>query len=385
MFMQIPDKAGSPVPACKCCGPGSTGKPPSKPSTLNLLNLSHRILPPPTFVFSKTQPVAKAKQNLRLQQVVTLIGILLFIVKLTAWYLTASVAILTDALESTVNVLAGLIGVYSLYVSAKPRDADHPYGHGKAEFISAAVEGTLISVAGLIIIYEAVSNLFYPHDIRQLDKGIYLVAATAVVNYITGAYCVRIGRRNNSLALVSGGRHLQTDTYSTLGIIAGLLLIYFTGISWLDSVVAIFFAILIIFTGYRIVRTSIAGIMDEADEELIGKMVTLLSTNRQANWIDLHNLRIIQYGSTLHVDCHLTVPWYLNVHEAHREIDALTELVRREFGESIELFVHSDGCLDFSCAVCTKTDCAVRQHPFEQKVEWTMENMRSNLKHQLKP
>jgi len=324
-----------------------------------------------------------ARQNLRLQQIVTFIGILLFITKLVAWYLTGSVAILTDALESTVNVVAGLIGVYSLYVSAKPRDLDHPYGHGKAEFISAAVEGTLITVAGFIIIYEAVNNLLHPHTISRLDQGIYLVGATAVINYITGAVCVRIGRKNNSLALISSGKHLQTDTYSTLGIIVGLLLLYFTGIAWLDSAVAILFAFIIIFTGYKIVRTSIAGIMDEADEQLINKMVVLLSTHRQANWIDLHNLRIIQYGSTLHVDCHLTVPWYLNVHEAHREIDALTELVKKEFGESIELFVHSDGCLDFSCRVCTLSTCPVRRHPFEKRVEWTMENMRSNLKHQL--
>lgn len=318
-----------------------------------------------------------------MQQIVTFIGILLFITKLVAWYLTGSVAILTDALESTVNVVAGLIGVYSLYVSAKPRDLDHPYGHGKAEFISAAVEGTLITVAGFVIIYEAVSNLFHPHALSRLDQGIYLVAATAVINYITGAVCVKMGRKNNSLALISSGRHLQTDTYSTLGIIVGLLLLYFTGLAWIDSAVAMLFAFIIIFTGYKIVRTSIAGIMDEADEQLIRKMVVLLSTHRRANWIDLHNLRIIQYGSTLHVDCHLTVPWYLNVHEAHREIDALTALVQKEFGESIELFVHSDGCLDFSCAVCTLTSCKERKHPFEKRVEWTMENMRSNLKHQL--
>jgi len=328
--------------------------------------------------------LATAQQNLRLQQVVTFIGIVLFVIKLVAWYLTGSVAILTDALESTVNVVAGLIGIYSLYVSAKPKDIDHPYGHGKAEFISAAVEGTLITVAGFIIIYEAVNNLIHPHAIRQLDQGILLVVATALVNYFVGAYCVRMGRRNNSLALISSGKHLQTDTYSTLGIIAGLLLIYVTHINWLDSAVAILFAFIIIVTGYKIVRSSIAGIMDEADEVLIGKMVTLLSNNRRENWIDLHNLRIIQYGSTLHLDCHLTVPWYLNVHEAHREVDDLTALVKNEFGESIELFVHSDGCLDFSCAVCTKASCNVRKHPFEKRVEWTMDNMRSNNKHQLR-
>jgi cation diffusion facilitator family transporter len=324
-----------------------------------------------------------AEQNLRLQKIITGIGILLFVAKVFAWYLTGSVAILTDALESTVNVIAGLIGVYSLYVSAKPRDQDHPYGHGKAEFISAAVEGTLITVAGFIIIYQALNNLIHPHAISQLDYGILLVAATAIINYIAGAICVNTGRKNNSLALISSGKHLQTDTYSTLGIIAGLALIYFTNIWWIDSAVAILFAFIIMITGYKIVRTSIAGIMDEADEEIITKLVVSLNANRRENWIDLHNLRVIKYGGTLHLDCHLTVPWYLNVHEAHREIDALSALVKKDFGDTMELFVHTDGCLDFSCKVCTKDNCNVRKHPFEKRIEWTVQNISSNIKHQL--
>lgn len=322
-------------------------------------------------------------QNLRLQKIITAISIVLFITKLVAWYLTGSVAILTDALESTVNVIAGLIGVYSLYVSAKPKDHDHPYGHGKAEFISAAVEGTLITVAGFIIIYEAINNLIHPHEIKQLDFGILLVAATAVINYIAGAVCVSTGKKNNSLALISSGKHLQTDTYSTAGIIAGLALLWFTNLIWIDSAVAILFAFIIMFTGYKIVRTSIAGIMDEADNTLISKMVARLNENRRENWIDLHNLRIIKYGSKLHLDCHLTIPWYLNVHEAHKEIDVLSALIKSEFDESIESFVHTDGCLDFSCAICTKQDCTVRKHPFEMKIAWTVENTAPDKKHRL--
>lgn len=331
----------------------------------------------------KISPLQTARQNLRLQKIITLIGIALFVTKIIAWYMTKSVAILTDALESTVNVLAGLIGVYSLYVSAKPKDKDHPYGHGKAEFISAAVEGTLITVAGFIIIFEAINNLIHPHTIQQLDYGIALVAATGVINYIAGAFCISAGKKSNSLVLISSGKHLQTDTYSTLGIIVGLITLYFTKWLWVDSAVAILFAFIIMFTGYKIVRTSISGIMDEADDTLINKMVAQLNIERPENWIDLHNLRIIQYGSTLHLDCHLTVPWYLNIHEAHHEIDTLSDLVKKEYGESIELFVHTDGCLDFSCAICSKQNCPVRQHSFQQKIDWTVENISTNIKHRL--
>ena len=298
-----------------------------------------------------------------------------------AWYLTNSVAILTDALESIVNVIAGFIGIYSLYVSAKPKDSDHPYGHGKAEFLSAAVEGTLILVAGVLIVYEAAKSLFHSHIIQKLDSGIILFAATAIVNYVMGLICVRMGNKNNSIALVSSGKHLQTDTYSTGGIIFGLILLKILQIWWIDSIVAIIFACIIMITGYKIMRRSIAGIMDEVDSALLNKMVATLNMHRRENWIDMHNLRIIKYGGRLHLDCHLTVPWYLNVNEAHAEIDALSDLVKSEFETSMELFVHSDPCLEFSCRICTKQDCNVRQHPFEKKIVWSMENISTDHKH----
>lgn len=321
--------------------------------------------------------------NLRLQKIVTFVSLALFIIKVTAWFLTQSVAILTDALESTVNIIAAFVGWYSLYISAKPKDSDHPYGHGKIEFISAAIEGTLISIAGLIIIYEAINNFIHPHEIKKLDYGLILVAITALINYLLGSICEKTGRKNNSLALIASGKHLKSDTYSTFGIIIGLAVILFTKVYWLDSAVAFIFAFIIIYTGYKIMRSSIAGIMDEADNELLEKMVLLLNQHRKENWVDLHNLRIIKYGSVLHMDCHLTVPWYLNVHEAHKEIDELGALVKQEYGDSVELFVHSDGCLDFSCRICSKQNCQVRKHPFEQRIEWTISNISSNAKHHL--
>lgn len=323
------------------------------------------------------------QQNLRLQKIITGVGILLFLIKVGAWYITGSVAILTDALESTVNVAAGLIGVYSLFVSAKPKDKDHPYGHGKAEFLSAAVEGTLVGVAGLFIIYEAVYSLIHPRVVEKLDYGIMLVAFTGLINYIMGTICYKTGKRTNSLALIASGKHLQTDTYSTIGIIVGLVLLYLLKYWWIDSMVAILFAFISLYTGYKIIRSSVAGIMDETDTDLMEKMVAMLNSSRRQNWVDLHNLRIIKYGGTLHLDCHLTVPWYLNVLEAHEEIELLSQTVRKEFGESLELFVHSDACMEFSCRICSKQDCTVRQHPFQKKIEWTMENISTDNKHHL--
>lgn len=321
-------------------------------------------------------------QNLRIQKWVAGISLLLLIIKFSAYYITHSVSILTDAMESIVNVAAGFIGLYSLYVAAKPRDRNHPYGHGKAEFLSAAIEGTMILVAGVLILYKSILQLIYPVELQKIDLGIGLIVVTAIVNFAMGTVCIQIGKKNNSLALTASGKHLQTDTWSTIGIIAGLVLIYFTGYKWIDSTLAIAVALFTLYTGYNILRKSIAGIMDEADEKLLNEMVILLNNNRQENWVDLHNLRVIKYGNILHIDCHLTVPWYLNVHEAHTEIDKLAALVRKNLGESVELFVHSDGCLAFQCHICSKQDCKARQHNFDKKITWTLDNISQDKKHQ---
>ena len=318
---------------------------------------------------------------MRLQGWVAFASSLLLIIKFIAYYVTHSVSILTDALESIVNVVAAFIGLYSLYVAAKPKDIDHPYGHGKAEFVSAAVEGTLVFSAGTIIIYNAIRSFLVPHPINNIDTGIYLVAATAVVNWILGYVSLTQGNKNNSLALIASGRHLQTDTYSTFGIIMGLLLISFTGYLWIDGIVAICFGIFIIYTGYTIVRRSLAGIMDEADMELLKKMVTTINANRRDAWVDFHNLRIIKYGNVLHVDGHLTVPWYFNINQAHEEIEELAKMIRKDFGESLEVFIHSDGCEYFQCPLCDKKACQVRQHPFENKIVWNVSNILDNKKH----
>lgn len=324
-----------------------------------------------------------SQQNFRIQLWITVLSVVLFLTKIIAYQFTHSLAILTDALESIVNVMAGFIGLYSLHIAAKPRDLDHPYGHGKAEFVSAAIEGGLIIAAGIMIIYETVINFVEESPLQKLDTGLLLIGITAVINFIAGTVCLKIGKKNSSLALQASGKHLQIDTYSTLGIIAGLVIILITKLFWLDKLIALGMSVVVIYNGYKIIRTSLAGIMDEADMKLLKQLVIILNENKRANWVDLHNLRIIKYGPLLHVDCHLTVPWYLNIHEAHLEIDALSALIKKQFGDSLELFVHTDGCLPFSCTICTKSDCSVRQEPLKGRLEWTLQNIILNQKHRL--
>jgi cation diffusion facilitator family transporter len=321
--------------------------------------------------------------SVRLQRNIAFLAIALFIIKIIAWWWTKSVSVFTDAMESTVNVATGLIGWYSIWLAGKPRDKNHPYGHGKAEFISSAVEGTLIIIAGIAIIYEAVKHLSHPQQVQQLDWGLVLLGFTAIVNYAAGTYAIQKGKKAKSAALQASGDHLRTDTYSTIGIIIGLLLLKITGWLWLDATVAIIFALIILVTGYRVMRKSLAGIMDEADLTLLEELIAHLQENRRAQWTDLHNLRMIQYGNVLHLDGHLTLPWYFNVREAHKEIELLDQLVRNKFGDAVELFVHVDGCESFSCSICALKDCPVRQHPFEQLITWTPENVLQNRKHHI--
>lgn len=320
--------------------------------------------------------------TVRVQQWVVVASVLLFALKMLAYWLTNSVAVLTDALESTVNVVTGFAGLYSLRIAARPRDENHPYGHGKVELISASFEGVLILIAGLIIVYESITNLVHIHPVRQLDWGIMIIGFTALVNYLLGAWCIRSGKKHRSLALEASGKHLQSDTWTTVGIVGGLLLLRFTGIIWIDSAIAIIFALFIIVEGSRIIRQTIAGITDEADMELLKNLVVVLDQNKRNAWIDLHNLRAIKYGSILHLDCHLTVPWYFNVNQAHAEVDALNQLIAERFLQPLEMFVHTDGCVPpVSCRVCPIADCEVRKAPFEGRLEWTFENVTSNKKH----
>ncbi|MCW8897315.1 MAG: cation diffusion facilitator family transporter [Flavobacteriales bacterium] len=323
------------------------------------------------------------RENYNFQKIVAFVGIVLLAIKLAAWYITDSVAILTDALEGIVNVIAAFIGLYSLYLSAQPKDSNHPYGHGKVEFISAGIEGVMIAFAGVWVIFEAINHIINPQEIKQIDLGILLIVFAGLTNFIVGYLAVKKGKKNNSIALISSGKHLISDTYTTLGVIIGLVIIKTTSIYWLDSVFAMVFGIIIIFTGIKILRQSVAGIMDEADTQLLKNMVATLNENRVPNWIDLHNLRIIKFGSRLHIDCHLTVPWYLNVKEAHEEVDAIEALIQKKYGNNIELFVHSDYCKPKSCEICTKVDCDVRVKPFVQQIAWNLDNVASNKKHQI--
>ncbi|MDR2866479.1 MAG: cation diffusion facilitator family transporter [Methanomassiliicoccaceae archaeon] len=327
----------------------------------------------------------EALENYRFQRYIVALSGIILTAKFVAWMMTGSVAIFTDALESIANVAAGVIGLYALYLSMQPRDFDHPYGHGKAEFISAVAEGAMITVAGAIIIIEAVRRILDPSDIPNLEIGMALIVITAAANFAFGTVAIRKGRKNRSQALIASGKHIQSDAYSSLGIIAGLLILYvLTGMGhnvlWIDGAVALIFGCIVGGTGVIVIKRSMEGIMDKVDMELLTQIVDTLSENRHDTWIDIHNLKIVKYGPTLHIDMHVTMPWHMTVMQQKEEVRAITSLIRDRYGESAELSVTSDPCREFSCQSC-RCECKERKAPFVRLLEWDINNLSKNAQH----
>ena len=330
---------------------------------------------------SETQNTSKT--NFAFQRNVAIVGILLFVGKLIAWHLTNSDAVFSDAMESIVNIIAAFMGLYSLYLAAKPKDLDHPYGHGKVEFVTSGIEGALIIFAGVIIIVQSVDSLLHGNVPKKLDWGILIVALTAAINYLMGHISIKKGIKQNSLVLQSSGKHLQSDTLTTLGVVISLVLIYFTKIYWIDAAVALIFGGYIMFIGYKIIRKALSGIMDEADLEMLSRLAKFLNENRKPEWIDIHNMRIQQHGSGLHIDAHLTLPWYFELRKAHEEMEKAYKLIGENTDRSIEFNFHLDDCKTFSCEICQLSECPVRQKPFVKKIEWNEKNISQVQKHSL--
>lgn len=300
----------------------------------------------------------------KVQRRIVIISGLILIGKFIAYFITNSVGVLTDAMESIVNVVAGLISLYCLRWGAKPGDREHPYGHGKIELISASVEGILISVAGGMIIYEAVKRLVFPVVVEKLDIGIVIVAVSGILNYLMGYYSIKTGKKYGSMALVAGGKHLQSDTYSTIGLVAGLLVLYFTGISCIDSVLALIFGLIIIITGISILKSTIAGLLDTADDELLEELAELFNNNRQPEWVDIHNTKVIKSGNCIYIDCDLTVPWYYTVSEGHKSGEKLKNVLTSKYKDKVQLTLHLDPCDIFEkpkCEMCIFSSCKYRK------------------------
>jgi|GEM_PF-782672 len=299
----------------------------------------------------------------------------MLLLKFGGYTITHSAAILSDAIESIVHVVATIAALISVILTARPASARFPYGYGKVEYFSAGVEGGMIVVAALAIIYTAVADLTSGVGLREgaIDAGAVVLGGAALINLVLGWHLVRVGRRTSSLTLIADGKHILTDSFTSLGVLVGLGLVLLTGVRALDPIVAMLVAANIIFTGWSLLRESVRGLMNERDLDTLGRTVERLQHLRTDDMIELHRLRAWRAGSRRFIDFHLRIPCYLDVEQGHVYQHHIADELQREFDNEAEVFIHLDPCTHHYCAVCPKQECAARAVPGSMVAAFTLE------------
>ena len=319
-------------------------------------------------------PVAEdARIRLRAGLISLVVSVLLLAAKYQAYRMTGSTAVLSDALESIVNVVAALFALGGLLFAGSPADRNHPYGHGKIEFFSAAFEGGLIAFASVLIVYEVALSLLVGPEVRQISAGILIVFGAGLVNLGLGWYLVRTGRRYQSLTLVADGKHVIADFWTSVGVVAGLLLVHLTGRAWLDPLVALLVALSLLWTGFRLVRHAAGALLDEEDPALLSRVLNALQGYVGHGVIRIHHLRAIRSGRFHHVEAHLVVPEFWSVERAHDVSEDVAARVIRDLGVEGEMVFHTDPCHRTYCEVCDLEDCPIRREPFLKVTPLTLE------------
>ncbi|APX23497.1 MAG: cation transporter [Rhodobacteraceae bacterium] len=268
-----------------------------------------------------------------------LVGLAVLAIKALAWWLTGSVALLSDALESIVNVATALAALIALRIAQQPPDADHPFGHHKAEYFSAVLEGALIVIAAVLILHEAWGAFRDPRVIEAPWTGLAINLGAGVLNGIWCWVLLREGRALRSPALLADGKHLLTDVVSSIGVTVGVVLAVLTGWYWLDPALAALVAVNILWSGWQVMRGSVGGLMDEAapDDE-VEQMRVLISDNAEGA-VEAHDLRSRRAGRVLFVEFHLVVPGDMSVDSAHDICDRIEGALHHAF-EGSRVTIH---------------------------------------------
>jgi cation diffusion facilitator family transporter len=274
------------------------------------------------------------------------IGISMFAIKVGAYLLTDSAAILSDAAESVVHVAAVTFAFYSLRLSFRPPDEAHRYGYAKISFFSAGFEGAMILLAALYIVYEAIQKWIAGLELQNLETGTGLTVLAMLINGGLGGYLIWTGRRRRSLILIANGKHVLTDCWTSLGVVIGLLLTLATG--WLpwDPIAAIIVALNIMYSGFGLIRESFKGLMDVADPAIHQQLVALLERETQRQGIKYHDLRHRSLGSLYWVEVHLLFPQTLPIGEAHRIATAIEETLAAELDPPTHVTTHLEAIED---------------------------------------
>ena len=320
------------------------------------------------------QNVNQIKIRKRAAIISLVVGFSMFIFKIGAYLITGSAAIFSDAAESVVHVMATSMALYSIILSSRPADESHPYGHGNVEYFSAGIEGILIAVAAIFIIYEGVIAIITGPELKQLGIGAVVITFASIVNLLLGNFLIRTGKKTNSLTLVADGKHVLTDSITSFGVIAAVVLVIITGIQILDPIIAILIALNILFTGWKLIRESIGGLMNEVKPELLKKLSDKLISIKKNYWIDIHELRFWQSGDKVFIDFHLILPYYFNIKQTHEEENVIEAELQKDFSNA-DLKIHLDYCVPELCKFCAYTECQVRSEEHAKMFNWDINKL----------
>ena len=264
------------------------------------------------------------------------VAVIMLVGKLWAYFITGSTAILSDALESVVHLGATAMAGFSLWYAAQPPDRQHPYGHGKIAYFSSGFEGAMILLAAVFILIEGTKALIVGPELQQLGTGLLITATLALINLFLGLYLVRTGRRTNALVLVSNGRHVLTDMWTSLGVLVGVGLVYVTDILWLDPVVAILLGLNIMRTAFRLMGTAYSGLMESVNPEESGRVLEALEKAKTEGKIDdYHHLRHRRVNDQVWIEAHFIMPDNLSLQEAHRRATLVEAVLDDLFEDDI--------------------------------------------------
>lgn len=320
-------------------------------------------------------PASAVRRRVRAGVVSLVVGTALLCVKFLAWTLTGSTAVLSDALESIVNVVAAMFALGAIVFASRPADANHPYGHGKMEFFTAVFEGGLVAFAAVMILYEGVRALLRGPEVRQPDVGMWLILGAGVGNLLLGWYLVGVGRRTHSPALVADGKHVLADFWTSVGVVVGLLLVHLTGAVWIDPAVAIVVGAVLCGAGVRLVRQAAGGLLDEEDPALLEGLAAVFARMPVEGAIEFHETRAIRSGPSVHVDAHVVVPEFWTVERAHDASEEMERWALSHWKRDGEMFFHLDPCRRDYCARCRVADCPVRREEFVARPPVTRESI----------
>ena len=283
---------------------------------------------------------AYSKQSMFAMRLSLWIGFLMLIMKIYAYLITGSAAILSDAAESVVHVFAVSFAAYSLKLSLKPADQSHMYGHDRISFFSAGFEGAMIVIAALYIIYESVYKWMFGLQIENISTGTIFTAAATGINGILGWYLVRQGKKHHSLVLEANGKHVLTDSWTSLGVIIGLILTMITGWLPFDPIMAIIVATNILWTGSKLMRRSIGGLMDEADPQIDEQLRAILDRETKKQQIQFHHLRHRNAGTKLLIEFHLLFKDDVSIAQAHEQATQIEKEIYKAFPMQMEVLSH---------------------------------------------